>query len=343
MKIVRLLGQRQFQIIDEPIPTIKDDQVLLRIKAVGICGSDLHRFRGYSFEHDGNEGMVLGHEFSAVVEKIGSAVTHVNVGDRVAVEAADHCGVCEWCLKGYTNLCPHVRFCGMPGIEGALKEFMAWPAHLLYKLPDSLDFDDGVLAEAMGICLHALDLANSRPGQFAAVLGSGPIGLGVIELLRKVAGISTIFATDIVPDRLDMAQVFGADAVFSPHEENIVERIQEITKGRGVDLVFEAAGVDQTSEQMVEIAAPGSKVMIIGIQESEQIPFSPSLARRKGLTFRFVRRSLNTYERVLDMMDKGIIDVKKMVTHHFPLHESQRAFEMVDRYQDGASKVIITN
>jgi L-iditol 2-dehydrogenase len=343
MHVIRLTGTRTFDIFDEPIPDITENQALLRIKAVGVCGSDLHRFRGHTFENDTNDGMVLGHEFSAVVEKIGKNVTSVNVGDRVAVEAADFCGSCEWCLKGYTNLCPHVRFCGLPGIEGALKEYMAWPAHLLFTLPDSLDYDDGVLAEGMGICLHSLDLSNVRPGQTAAVLGCGPIGLGMIELLRKVAGVSTIFATDIVPERLTLAKAFGADVLINPNEQDVAARINDNTRGRGVDCVFEAAGVDQTSEQMVDIAAPGGKVMIIGIPESGQIPFSPSPARRKGLTFRFVRRSLNTYERVLDMMDKNIIDVKKMVTHHFPLQQSQQAFELVDHYRDGAAKVIVTN
>ncbi len=343
MHVIRLTDTRVLTLYNEPIPDIAANHALLRIKAVGVCGSDLHRFRGFTFETDTNNGMVLGHEFSAVVEKVGKNVSHIHVGDRVAVEAADHCGECEWCQKGYTNLCPNVRFCGLPGIEGALKEFIAWPAHLLFKLPESLDFDDGVLAEGMGVCLHTLDLSNIRPGQTAAVLGCGPIGLGMIELLKKVAGAATIIATDVVPERLELAKNFGADAVFNPHEDNVVERFLELTKGRGVDCVFEAAGVDETSEQMVHIAAPGGKVMIIGIQESGHIPFSPSPARRKGLTFRFVRRSLNTYERVLSMMDKKIINVKKMVTHHFPLSQSQHAFDLVDNYRDGAAKVIITN
>lgn len=342
MKIVRLIKKRKFQVFDESIPQITDEQVLLRIKAVGICGSDLHRFRGVASENESNDRMVLGHEFSAIVDKIGKNVTHVKQGDRVAVEAADFCGECEWCRKGYTNLCPHVRFCGLPGIEGALKAYMAWPAHLLFKLPETLDFDDGVLAEGMGICLHALDLSNSRPGQTAAVLGCGPIGLGMIELLKKVAGASTIIATDIVPERLQLATAFGADVVINANESDVVEQTAELTNGRGVDHVFEAAGVDATSQQMVRIAAPGGNVMIIGIQESGHIPFSPSQARRKGLTFRFVRRSLNTYERVLDMMDKKIIDVRKMITHHFPLEHSQQAFELVDQYRDGAAKVILT-
>lgn len=342
MLVARLVAPRLFQLYDENIPSISEHEALLRIKSVGICGSDLHRFRGHTYGDGSNEGIVLGHEFSAVVEHVGAHVSNVKVGDRVAVEAAFHCGACEWCLKGYTNLCPHVKFCGLPGVEGALREYRAWPAHLLFKLPDSLDFDDGALAEGLGICLHALDLANMRAGFTAAVLGCGPIGLGMIELLRKVAGAGEIFATELVPERLAFAKTFGADVVLNDDKENIVEKMLSATGGRGVDVVFEAAGVEETLHQMVEIAAPGGKVVIIGIPESEQIAFAASPARRKGLTFRFVRRSLNTYSRVLRLMDNGIINVKKMVTHHFPLNKVQRGFDVVDAYQDGAIKVMIT-
>ena len=139
-----------------------------------------------------------------------------------------------------------------------------------------------------------------------------------------------------------MAKEFGADVVMNPNEEDVVARVMAETGGRGVDVVFEAAGADQTSEQMVEMATPGGTAVIIGIQESGRLPFSPSPARRKGLTFRFVRRSLRSYERVLELMERRIIDVRKMVTHHFSLQQSQAAFDLVDQYRDGAIKVIVT-
>lgn len=341
MRVVRLTAPRTFEVFEEPQPRVEDDHVLLNIKAVGVCGSDLHRFRGAAFGDEDNVGIVLGHEFSAIVADVGKSVTNVKPGDRVAVEAANHCGQCEWCLNGYTNLCLEVKFCGMPGVEGALKDFMAWPAHLLYKLPAALTFDDGVLAEVMGIGLFALDLANMKPGQTAAVLGSGPIGLGVAHLLKRTTGARMIVATDIIQERCHAGFELGADVTLNAGKVDVGERILDLTHGRGVDVVFEAAGVAQTCEQAVRIAAPGGTVVLIGIPEDDRIPFAAAPARRKGLTFRFVRRSLNTYPRVLAMLEKKIIEPQAMVTHHFSLEESQQAFELVDRYRDGVLKAVI--
>jgi len=341
MKVVRLAGTRTLKVFDEPMPTLSSDQVLLKVKAVGVCGSDLHRFRGYTFGDGDNTSMVLGHEFSATVLQIGENVTSVRPGDRVAVDAADSCGECEWCLKGQPNLCPYVNFCGLPDVEGALREVMAWPARLLYPLPESLDYDDGVLAEVMGIGLHSVDLAQMNPGQTVAVLGCGPIGLGVIELVRKTTGATLMVATDIIPERLQAAESFGADHVIHAEDESVVDRVMQITGGRGVDVVFEAAGVPDTLAQMIEIAAPGGNVVVIGIPEDDKIFFSAGPPRRKGLTLHFVRRSRFTYKRILTMMDKGIIDARPMITHHFPLDQCQRAFDLVDRYEEGAIKVII--
>jgi L-iditol 2-dehydrogenase len=259
----------------------------------------------------------------------------------VALEAANHCGSCEWCRKGQTNLCPQVRFCGMPGVDGALREFMAWPAHLLYKLPQQLDFDDGVLAEVLGIGLHSIDLAKMRAGMTAAVLGAGPVGLGIVHLLRRTAGVGLVLASEPIAERRTAALRLGADEVIDAFRENVVERVITATRGRGVDVVFEAAGVAETCEQSVQIAAPGGKVVFVGIPEDDRCPFVAGPARRKGLTFRFIRRSLATYPRVLSLMEKGIIDARPMITHHFSLENVQQAFELADGYGDGVLKAVI--
>ncbi|RPI03018.1 MAG: alcohol dehydrogenase, partial [Calditrichaeota bacterium] len=282
------------------------------------------------------------HEIGATVVATAADVEALSVGDRVAVEAAHHCGVCEWCLKGYTNLCPQVRFCGLPGVEGALREYMAWPAHLLYKLPPELDHTDAVLAEVIGIGLHALDLAHLRAGTTAAVLGAGPIGLGIIHLLRRTCGIHFIIGSEPVRERQAAALRFGADEVIDVQHEDVFQRVMTLTHGRGVDAVFDAAGVDETFEQAVKIAAPGGKVIVVGIPENDQHPFSASAARRKGLTFRFVRRSLHTYPRVFSLMQKGIIDVRSMVTHVMPFPRVSDAYDLVDNYQDGVIKAVIS-
>jgi L-iditol 2-dehydrogenase len=342
MLAARLIGPFELSLNEEPTPGIEADEVLLRIEAVGVCGSDLHRYRGVRFP-DENPGkpMILGHEFSATVSKCGLLVRNVTEGDRVAVEAGNHCGHCEWCRAGQFNLCPNVKFCAAVQTDGALREFMAWPARLLYKLPPKLTFDDGVLIEVIGIAMHSIHLAHMRPGQTAAVLGSGPVGLATIHLLRKTAGCSFIFATDILPYRLEAGKKVGADVVLNPKQTDVVEQVMEMTQGRGVDVVFEAAGEGQTSKQAVEICTHGGKIILIGIPEDDQTPFSTAAARRNGLTFRFVRRSANTYSRSIALLENSIIDLKGLVTHHFSLPDVNKAFRIANDYQDNAIKVVV--
>jgi L-iditol 2-dehydrogenase len=342
MFAARLIAPFELSLNKEPTPEIEADEVLLKIEAVGICGSDLHRYRGVRFpDEDAGKPMILGHEFSATVFKCGPLVRNVTEGDRVAVEAGNHCGHCEWCQAGQFNLCPNVRFCAAAQTEGALREFMAWPARLLYKLPPKLTFDDGVMIEVIGIAMHSIRIANMRPGQTAAVLGSGPVGLATIHLLRKTAGCSFVFATDILPYRLEASRKVGADVALNPKETGVVEQIMQMTHGRGVDVVFEAAGVGQTCKQAIEICTHGGKVILIGLPEDDQTPFSTAAARRNGLTFRFLRRSANTYSRSIALLENSIIDLKGLVTHHFPLNDVKKAFQIANDYQDNAIKVIV--
>ena len=342
MKAVRLLGARNLRIVDEDVPKPASTEVLLKIKAVGVCGSDMHRYRGHIFEkNDGTCPLILGHEFSAEIAELGSNVRDVSIGDRVAVEAGKHCGECEQCLRGYPNLCSNMQFCGIPPNDGALREYMVWPAPLVYPLPKELSYDDGVMVEVLGICLHAVDLSKFKPGWTAAVLGCGPIGLATIQLLSRSAGAVHVFATDILPYRLEFAQKMGATTVIHAHDNDVTTTIDELTHGRGVDVVFEAAGVADTCRQSVKICTRGGKVMFIGIPTDDITPFATSPARRKGLTLRFVRRSNQTYPRSIELIERGILDLSALVTHHFPLQDTSKAFEIVDKYADGVIKAIV--
>jgi len=339
---VRLTAPGRLSLSQESAPQPRDGQVLLSIEAVGICGSDIHRYRGDEMDsEEPDTPLILGHEFSATVLKTGSEVAPIENGDRVAVEAGWSCGRCEWCLKGWPNLCPGVRFCGTPPTDGALREMMVWPAHLLYKLPETLTFEDGVMAEVLGIALHAIDLANLRPGFSAAVLGAGPIGLCTINVLRRVAGAAMILASDRLDYRCRAAQRLGADRTWNAERENPVERVLEATGGRGVDVVFEAAGHAETPAQAVRICAPGGRVILIGIPRDDRTPFPTAPARRKGLTFRFVRRSKLAYDRALTLMERGAVDARSLITHHFALVQVQKAFDLVDQYRDGVIKAVI--
>ncbi|MBN1543577.1 alcohol dehydrogenase catalytic domain-containing protein [candidate division KSB1 bacterium] len=342
MKAIRLNGPHDLQAVDEPEPQISAGQVLLQIEAVGVCGSDIHRYRGVTFENENSRHpLILGHEFAATVIKTGAECRRLRPGDRVAVEAGIHCGQCEFCLRGDLNLCPHIRFCGVPPYDGALRERMAWPEHLLFPLRADLDFEDGVMCEIFGIALHSLDLANLRPGFSAAVLGCGPIGGAILHLLAKTAGAAQLVATDLLDYRCEFARRLGADRVWNANRTAVVDEILDHTHGRGVDAVFECAGVQETLSQAVQVCAPGGKVIWVGIPESDTLVFPVSPARRKGLTIRMVRRSRRSYERSLHLLEKGVIETDGFVTHRFPLLRTAEAFQMVEDYRDGVIKAVV--
>ncbi|MDZ7724726.1 MAG: alcohol dehydrogenase catalytic domain-containing protein [candidate division KSB1 bacterium] len=341
MQSVRLDDNRRLKLYQESTLPVQTGEVRLRINAVGICGSDLHRFRDVTFAGENNKGLVLGHEFSATILEIGKNVDDLQPGDRVAVEPGIHCGACEWCGKGQYNLCVNIKFCGVPPHDGALRDELVWPAHLVYKLLPHMSHDDGVMLEPLAICLHAIDLAHIKPGYTATVLGAGPIGLGTIHLLKQTSGCHTVIASEIIKERLSMAERMGADTLLDAKYTDVVAAVMDQTQGRGVDVVFEAAGQPDTFEQAVEICAPGGRVLLIGIPEDNRIPFSAASARRKGLSLLLVRRSLLTVPRCMQLMNSGLINVRPLVTHHFPLQKAQQAFEWVDRYKDGVIKAVI--
>lgn len=341
MKAARLYGVHDIRIEELPQPKPGPGEVLLRIKAVGLCGSDLHYYKeGGIGDAKIIEPLILGHEFSAQVVALGPGVTGLAVGQAVAVEPANACRVCEFCREGNPNLCPDVIFAGSPGVDGAMREYMTYPARLCYPLPHGLTYDDGAVLEPLGIAVHATDLGKIRVGRTVAVVGCGPIGLLNIQVARA-AGASRIFATEILDYRLDAALETGATAGFNPTREDVVVGILKATDGRGVDVVFECAGAQETPEQAMQICKPGGTVVLVGIPSIDRVTFTASTARRKGLTIKMVRRMREVYERAMALVESGQVKTRSVVTHHFPLERVSEAMDLLDRYGDGAIKIII--
>ncbi|OPX21739.1 MAG: hypothetical protein B1H02_07195 [Candidatus Latescibacteria bacterium 4484_107] len=341
MKAVKLYKAGDVRIEEMPRPEPKSGEVLVRLKAVGVCGSDIHYFK------DGRIGdtpiqspLVLGHEPAGVIEGVGEGVTQFGIGDRVAVDPALSCGVCEWCIQGNPNLCPNVRFFGSPPVDGAFREFLTHPAHAVFKLPRGLSFADGAMLEPFGVAIHAVDLGKIRTAYTAAILGVGSIGLCVLQLVR-LSGAAKIFVTDLIDDRLDLARRLGADVALRA-DDDPVERIQKLTGGRGVDVVFEAAGALDTPQQAMEILKPGGTLVLIGICPEDRIPLKASAARRKGVTIRLARRMKHVYPRAIRLAERNMVDLKCLVTHRYPLERIAEAFDVVGGYRDGVIKAIIT-
>ncbi len=341
VKVIRLHNAKDFRIHNENVPEFGEDEVLLKIRAVGICGSDLGRYRcGRDADNEISKPLVLGHEFAAEVIKAGRDVKNLRPGQRVAVDPALNCEKCEWCLSGNPNLCSDMIFFGTDPVDGVLCEYVAYPARLCFPLPDSISYEEGAMLEPLGVVLHSVDLSHFKFGDSAAVLGSGTIGMLLIQML-KAMGASLLIATDPLDYRLNTAKYLGADFFLNPNKNNISEEINTITSGRGVDIVFEAAGALETPKQAAEIVRPGGKIILIGINSEERLEFNSAPVRRKGLTIKMIRRMKHTYPGAIDLYSKKQILFKPLLTHTFPFDKTAEAFKIVDSYSDGVIKATI--
>ncbi len=341
MKAVLLYGPRDFRMEDWPIPEPGPGEVLVRLKRVGICGSDVHNYlEGEIGGVKVTEPLVLGHESAGVIEALGPGVEGPAVGTPVAIDPSMSCGHCELCREGYENLCRANRFHGVAPVHGTFREYLTHPAHLVHPLPEGMSLDEGALLEPMGISMEVAALADVRVGDQVAVLGCGPIGLLSIQMLR-LAGAGEITGTDLVVGRLGAARRAGADMAWNAGTEDVVAKIMDHTRGRGVDIVVEAAGSPETMEQAVEVVRPGGTIVMVGIPVVDQCLFKHSLARRKGVIFKFDRRMRHTYLRSMLLWQNGRVDLKPLATHHFPLDKLGEAFDLVVAKGDGVLKAMI--
>jgi L-iditol 2-dehydrogenase len=317
MRVARLHGPGDLRLSDEPEPETEPGQELVRVTAVGICGSDLHWWDEAGIgDAVITRPLVLGHEAAGVIE------AGPRRGTRVAIDPAITCGRCRPCLDGYRNLCTRIRFAGHGDQDGAMRELLAWPSDLLHPLPDSVTDTDGALLEPLGVAIHALDLGHVRLGARAAVVGCGPIGLLLIAVLRT-AGARHIAAFEPLPHRREAALRFGADVCLRP--DILAGDLHELV-GEGADAVFEMAGTADAVTLSMAAARPGGRVVLGGIPSDDQIAFEASTARRKGLTIAMVRRMNEVYPRVISLAAAGRVDVSTLVTHRLGLASAGEAF-----------------
>jgi len=346
MKAARLHAPYDLR-IDEvafPVPP-SNGEVLIRILSSGICGSDLHIYKTAKIGDTVVESpLILGHEFSAVIEEVGEEALDGNSrplkkGMRVAVDPARPCWNCELCKRGHPNLCVNLQFCGNYPCDGCFCEYMVVPSTCCFPLPDEIDDDEGALLEPLGVAIHAIDLAKIKLGESVAILGAGPIGLMILAL-AKMAGADPVFISDKLDYRLSLASELGGIKINSA-KEDVVCRVLNETSGRGVDVAIEAAWGNPTSQECVEVVRNGGRVVLVGIPEDDRLEIKHSVARRKGLTILMSRRMKHTYPRAIDMVLKKKINLKRFISHRFPLEKINNAFELNTAYKDGVIKIII--
>ena len=346
MAAARLHGRGDVRVERVAVPSPPaPGEALVRIGSVGICGSDLHTFV------DGRIGtirvespLILGHEFGGTVEAVGEEAIDgsgqpLSAGARIAVDPAVPCRVCETCAGGHPNLCPHHTFFGLYPTDGALCERMLVPAWVCFPVPESIRDEEVPLLETLGVALHAVDLAHVRVATSVVVVGAGPIGLCVAQVVR-LAGALPLFVTDRLPRRLEQATQLGARAI---HVDEIdpVQAIVDATGGRGVDVAIECAwSGDDTVAQAVDALRPGGRLVIVGIPGDDRLGLVHSTARRKGLTMAMCRRMKHTYPRAIALAASGHVALGPLISHRFPLSATAEAIRCAAG-RDGVVKVIV--
>jgi L-iditol 2-dehydrogenase len=323
MKTVRLHGPGDIRLAEEPMPKKAPGMNVVRVTAVGICGSDLHWW-GESGIGDTalEQPLILGHEAAGVIQD------GPRRGERVAIDPAVWCGDCQPCSGGHRNLCKGIRFAGHAPHDGAMREYLSWPTHLLHRLPDVLTDADGAMLEPLGVALHALDLGHFRFGGTAVVVGCGPIGLLMLQTLRA-AGATRVTAFEPLAHRRAAAIRSGADVVLSPDEVSAANLADVV--GDGVDTAFEVAGSEESVRLAMLSARSGGRVVLCGIPTSDEIAFPASVARRKGLTIAMVRRMNETYPRAIRLSARGVIRLAPLITHRFGLSAASDALATAAR------------
>lgn len=336
-------GTNKMIIKEIPVPDIKDTEVLVSLEYVGVCGSDVHYF------HSGNcgpykvnlkEDYMLGHECSGTITKIGKNVKNLKVGDKVALEPGITCGKCEHCKSGHYNLCKDVVFLATPPVPGCNEEFIAFPEDMCFKLPDNMSTKEGALIEPLSVGFYAAEQGNVKPGDVVVILGSGCIGL--VTMLSCIArGAGEIIIADLVEARLNKAKELGATHIINSKNEDTVQKIMELTNGRGADVVLETAGSDITIAQTPFIARRGGTVALVGISTSEEIKYNFGQVMDKELTIKSVFRYKNIFPKAISAVASGAIDVKRIVTHEFELSQIEEAYNEAVNNKTDLVKAII--
>jgi L-iditol 2-dehydrogenase len=342
MRIVTVMAPREMRLEEGLAPSPRPGEALVRIKAVGICGSDLQYYaQGRIGDLQFTSGHILGHEVAGVVEALGPGATGPAPGTPVVVDPAIHCGHCRYCMEGDPNFCKNLRFFGSPPMAGALQEFIVHPSHLLLPLPPGMTLPVGAVTEPLGVAIHAVDLGHLHVGCRVAVFGCGPIGILTARVAR-LAGATVVCASEPLAHRRQAALGYGATAVFDPEADDVARGIREATAGEGVDVAFEMAGSQSATTQALEVLRPGGTLVLVGYWKADQVVLPGIQAMRKGLTLRFVRRMKNTFERAIELARVGAVDLKPLITHEFPLDQVVDAFARAEKRGPDILKAVIT-
>lgn len=341
MKALVLQEYMKFEYTDIPEPSIAPDEVLIRVKACGICGSDVHGM-------DGSSGrrippIVMGHEASGIIEKIGAHVHDWKPGDRVTFDSTIYCGECHFCRKGMINLCDNRRVLGVSCEDyrqnGAFAEFVAVPQHILYRVPNEVSFEQAAMVEALSVAFHAVERTPISINDTAVVVGAGMIGLLIIQSLR-LSGCGKIIAVDLEQTRLDMAKQLGADITLNSSQVDVPAEVFKLTDNRGADLAFEVVGIQTTLQMGIASLRKGGSITLVG-NLHPKAEFQMQAVVTRQLTLYGSCASNGEYPACLDMIGRGQISVDSLISAVAPLSEGADWFQRLYDREPGLMKVIL--
>lgn len=323
-----------------PTPVHGPEDVLVKVKSVGICGTDSHYWKTGSVGSFAiREPMILGHEVSGEIVEVGEAVSNLTVGDRVTIEPGAPCRKCRFCKIGRYNLCPQKRFMGDPPTNGAFAEYVAWPADFVFKMPEDMTYDEGAMIEPLAVGVYAVNRTHITPGDIVMIMGAGPVGLMILQA-ALTAGAGKIIVSDTDDWRLEKAESLGATATINA-KEDLLARIQDLTKGNYVDATMEASGSREATAQAVKVTRRGGTISLVGVYETGEFTYPLLDVIMKELTVIGNIDGANVFPRSLDLMASRRFDATKLITHHLPLDDIETGFRILEEKKEHALKVLV--
>ncbi|ALS25994.1 alcohol dehydrogenase [Paenibacillus sp. 32O-W] len=341
MKAAVMHQTREIRIEEMAVPAIGPDEVLIKVMAVGICGSDLHYYaHGRIGKYVVDKPFILGHECSGDIAAVGENVRKFRVGDRVAIEPGVTCGRCDACKSGRYNLCPDVKFLATPPYDGAFAQYIKMRQDFVFPIPDHLSYEEAALVEPFSVGLHAAVRTRLQPGSTVAIMGMGPVGLMAVAAARAY-GAGTIIVTDLEQLRLEAATRLGASHAINIRERDPVEEIRRLTNGDGVDVAWETAGNPKALQAALASLRRGGKLAIVGLPAQADIALNIPFIADNEVDIYGIFRYANVYPRGIAFLSSGLVDASAIVTDKFPLEHTQAAMERALNHKSECLKIVV--
>ncbi len=355
MQALVLRGPDDLAVLDVPQPLAGRGEVLVRVRSCGICGSDLRYWRGHNpwarqtlgIDAPNPPNMILGHEISGEIAEVGEGVDPSRIGERVALLAYKGCGICRYCRSGQENLCENTLHLGHGAgwtardyYPGGMAEYCPAWSEMAYRIPETISYDEATLLDGLGVAVRAVARAQLRPMENVVVLGAGPIGLLILQVAQAY-GARQVLCTEISEASMEIAWASGADGVLDARQGRIVEAVREATQGHGADVVWDTVGHEETLRDGLRMLARGGRLVALAIKP-EEVRFDATLLSGERTITTTANSPYPDFQRAIDLMAAGKVNVGPMITHAFPLSQALEAFATAeDRANTGAVKVII--